>query len=189
MKGWLLVLLTALIGITLTLGIEHLTVDDIALQVQAQQRQALLDLLPSEGYDNQPLDHPLAIKAQTLTNSQLHGGYLATRAGDPSAVVLRLQTSGYAGPIELLIAIDRNGKVLGTKTLEQSETPGIGGYISKPGNPWMTAFKGHSHTDQRKFDQVAGATVTSRAVISTVQDALRYFDEHRALLLGTGAHE
>lgn len=189
MKGWSLALLIALLGIGLTLGLQHLTADYAARQAQAQQRQALLDLLPAQRYDNQPLNQPLAVNAQPLANSQLQTGYLATLAGQPSAVLLRLQTSGYAGPIELLIAIGLDGKLLGLKTLEQSETQSLGGHISEPGNPWMSAFKGHSHDDRHQFDQMAGATVTSRAVINAVQDALRYFDEHQSSLLEPGRYE
>ncbi|WP_411389966.1 RnfABCDGE type electron transport complex subunit G [Pseudomonas sp. MPB23] len=189
MKGWPLVLLMALLGIVLPLGLQHLTVDQTARQAQMQQRQALRDLLPAERYDNLPMDHPLAIHAQSLASSQLQGGYLATLSGQPSAVLLHVQASGYAGPIELLIAIDRDGRLLGLKTLEQAETPSLGGHIGEPGNPWMAAFKGYSSDAPPRFDQMAGATVTSRAVINAVHDALRYFDEHRPSLLEPGSHE
>ncbi|MNI20567.1 Electron transport complex protein RnfG [compost metagenome] len=43
--------------------------------------------------------------------------------------------------------------------------------------------------DQGQFDQVAGATITSRAVLNAVHDALRYFDEHRQQLIGENLHE
>ena len=188
-KGLLLTLFIAAGGITLILALQHLTADSAAQQSQALERQALLDLLPANRYDNQPLDQPLAIDPQPLTNSQLHGGYLATLSGQPSAVLLGVQASGYGGPIELLIAIDRNGKLVGIKTLEQSETPSLGGHISEPGNAWLAAFQGHSRSDTQDFDQMAGATLTSRAVINAVHDALRYFDEHRSLLLEQHAHD
>jgi electron transport complex protein RnfG len=103
--------------------------------------------------------------------------------------LLRLQANGYVGPIELLIAIGSDGRLLGIKTLQQSETPSLGGHISEPGNPWMEAFKRRSQEDRAPFDQMTGATVTSRAVINAVHDALRYFDEHRPSLLEPGVHE
>lgn len=184
-KGWALVALIAIAGVTLTLGLQHLTADYAARQAQAQQRLALLDLLPGASYDNSPLDQPLVIRTQPLANSQLHAGYLATLSGQPIAVLLRVQASGYVGPIELLIAIDRSGKLLGVKTLEQSETPSLGGRIAEPGNPWIAALKGRSG----EFDHMAGATITSRAVINAVQDALRYFDEHHSSLLEPAPHE
>ena len=34
------------------------------------------------------------------------------------------------------------------------------------------------------FDQIAGATLTSRAVLAATQQGLRYFDSHREHLLG-----
>ena len=135
-----------------------------------------------------------------MANSTLLGGYLATKAGQPSAVLLRSQTLGYAGSIDLLIAIDANGKLLGVKTLKQSETPGLGGAIADWPNAWLQVFSGKSRTepgdngwalkkDQGQFDQIAGATITSRAVINAIHDALRYFDEHRQQLIGSSPHE
>jgi electron transport complex protein RnfG len=127
------------------------------------------------------------------------GGYLATQADQPVAVLLRSQTIGYAGAIDLLIAVDANGRLLGVKTLKQSETQGLGARIADWPNSWLQIFSGKSRTepgdsgwalkkDQGQFDQIAGATITSRAVINAVHDALRYFDEHRQQLLGKPAH-
>ena len=190
-RGLLLALLISMGGIALTLGLLHLTAGHAALQAQTQQRQALLDLLPADRYDNQPLDQALAIAPQPLSNSQLQGGYLATLAGQASAVILRLQANGYGGPIELLVAIDRDGKLLAIKPLAHSETPSLGGHISEPGNPWLAAFKGRTRSDLKDptFDQMAGATLTSRAVSNAAHDALRFFDEHRSALLEHAAHD
>ena len=98
--------------------------------------------------------------------------------------------------IELLIAIDTNGKLLGVKTLKQNETPALGGPIGDWPNHWLQVFTGKSRgepndagwalkKDQGQFDQMAGATITSRAAINAIHDALRYFDEHRSALLGS----
>ncbi|GAI46445.1 unnamed protein product, partial [marine sediment metagenome] len=43
--------------------------------------------------------------------------------------------------------------------------------------------------DHGDFDQLAGATVTSRAVITALQESLSYFDEQRNLLLEAPTHE
>ena len=90
------------------------------------------------------------------------------------AVLLRTQIEGYAGVIELLIAIDANGRLLGVKTLRQKETPALGGLIGDWPNQWLATFTGKSRNapddagwalkkDQGQFDQLAGATITSRA--------------------------
>ena len=194
----LIVLLIAVGAVGLTIGLQQLTAKPIAEQQRALQNRALLDVLPTGGYDNQPLEHPLGITSTMLDNSQLLGGYLATLAGKPSAVVLRSQIDGYGGRIELLIAIDRNAKLLGVKTLAHTETPSLGGHIGESGNAWIAAFKGLSlenpqawalKRDSGQFDQMAGATITSRAVINAIHDALRYFDGHRQALLEPTDHD
>ena len=199
-RSLLIVLLIAIAGVALTMLVQHLTASRAAQEQQDQQRRALLDNLPGGSYDNQPLEHSLAMNPQVLANSQLLGGYLATLSSQPNAVLLRSQVNGYGGPIELLIAISHNGKLLGVKTLKQSETPSLGGHIAEDNNPWLAAFKARSRDDptdagwalkkdQGQFDQMAGATITSRAVINAVHDALRYFDEHRQSMLEQPARD
>lgn len=199
-RGLLMVLLIAAAGIGLTIVVQQLTASRVAQERQDQQRRALLDILPGGSYDNHPLEHPLVINPQVLANSQLLGGYLATLSSQPNAVLLCSQVSGYGGPIELLIAISTHGKLLGVKTLKQSETPSLGGHIAEDNNPWLAAFKARSRNDPAdsgwalkkdhgQFDQMAGATITSRAVINAVHDALRYFDEHRQSMLEQPAHD
>ncbi|NMY98670.1 RnfABCDGE type electron transport complex subunit G [Pseudomonas proteolytica] len=194
----LIVLLIAIGVAGLTIGLQQLTAKPIAAQLREMHSRALLDVLPLGSYDNQPLEQPLGITSGMLDNSQLLGGYRATLAGTPSAVVLRSQVDGYGGRIELLIAIDHNAKLLGVKTLEHRETPSLGGHIGEPGNAWLASFKGLSREnpqvwalkkDSGQFDQMAGATITSRAVINAIHDALRYFDEHRQALLEATGHD
>ncbi|WP_415773461.1 RnfABCDGE type electron transport complex subunit G [Pseudomonas sp. LB3P38] len=195
----ILVVLAGL-GIGATYLVQHTSAPRIAAEQRLIDSRNLLDLLPAESYDNQPLEQPLALENTGLANSTLLGGYLATKTGQPSAVLLRSQTLGYEGSIELLIAIGANGKVLGVKTLKQSETPGLGGRLADWPNTWLQVFSGTSRTepadngwalkkDQGQFDQMAGATITSRAVINAIHDALRYFDEHQQQLIGSSAHE
>ncbi|VVO00305.1 RnfABCDGE type electron transport complex subunit G [Pseudomonas fluorescens] len=195
----ILVLLAGL-GIGATYLVQHTSTPRIAAEQRLIDSRNLLDLLPPDSYDNQPLEHPLSLARTGLPESMLVGGYRATKAGQPSAVLLRSQTLGYAGSIELLIAIGANGQLLGVKTLKQSETPGLGGRIADWPNAWLQVFAGKSSVepgdagwalkkDQGTFDQIAGATITSRAVINAIHDALRYFDQHSQQLIGSSAHE
>jgi electron transport complex protein RnfG len=183
-------------GLGATYLAQHASAPRIAAEQRLIDSRNLLDLLPADSYDNQPLEQPLTLENTALANSTLLGGYRTTKAGQPSAVLLRSQTVGYAGAIDLLIAIDANGKLLGVKTLKQSETPGLGARIAEWPNAWLEVFAGKSRTepadtgwalkkDQGQFDQIAGATITSRAAINAIHDVLRYFDEHRQQLTGS----
>lgn len=149
-----------------------------------------LQALPAGSFDNQPLQAPVALGDTHLPHSRLLAGYRATLDGKPSAVLLHSQTQGYAGPITLAIAIDPAGRLVGTHVLEQQESPGLGDQLVDPRIHWLDQFTGRTQEgawaikrDNGDYDQLAGATVTSRAVIDALQDALRYFDAHRATLL------
>lgn len=191
------VVLLAVIGIAATYVVQRVNAPQIAAAQRLIETRKLLDLLPLQTYDNQPLEQPLALTDTALSHSTLTGGYRATLGGQTVAILLRCQVQGYAGAIELLIAVDANGRLLGVKTLKQTETPALGGHLGDWPNAWLQTFIGKSGNepteagwalkkDKGQFDQMAGATITSRAAISAIHDALRYFDEHRAALLGSG---
>lgn len=194
------VALLACLSIGMAVGWHHLGASRISEAEQQLKARTWLSVLPSERYDNQPLQQPITLLAPVLAHSTLLGGYRATLHGQPSAVVLHSQVQGYAGPLHLLIAIDRNGRLMATRVVQQQETPGLGGQLVEPGNTWLQHFVGRSRSgtpdsawalkrDNGQFDQLAGASVTSRAVIQAVQDALRYFDEHAPYLLTGTTHE
>lgn len=198
--GVLILIVLAGLGI----GATYLMQINLAGRIEAQRHaiagRTLLEVLPPERYDNQPLAQSVMATPVALSHSRLLGGYLATRNGQASAVLLRSQAPGYEGSIELMIAIDPTGRLLGVKTLRQAETPGLGAAIADWPNAWLQTFTGKSRQaptddgwalkkDQGQFDQLAGATVTSRAVLQAVHDALRYFDEHQAHLTGASANE
>ncbi|WP_339449225.1 RnfABCDGE type electron transport complex subunit G [Pseudomonas sp. EA_5y_Pfl2_R50] len=191
-----IVVLTS-VGVGVTYWLQRSSAAQIAAEQQMLDSRRLLDVLPAQAYDNQPLAQPLALIDIDLKHSKLLAGYRATKAGQPVAVLLRSQTQGYAGAIELLLAIDANGTLVGVKTLRQIETPALGGHVGDWPNRWLQGFAGKSTAepadagwalkkDGGQFDQIAGATITSRATINAIHDALRYFDEHRAVLLGSG---
>jgi electron transport complex protein RnfG len=138
--------------------------------------------------DNQVATQPAAGRLSRQPGQQARRRHAAQRG------------AGYAGPIELVIAINIQGRLIGLRVLRQQESPGLGDQLVNPARHWLDQFIGKAHDappeqawalkrDRGAFDQLAGATVTSRAVIDAVQDALRYFDQHRTSLLGENSHE
>lgn len=169
-------------GALLCLLVALLLAPRIAAQRQAAAERALFDLLPAELYDDRPLDHPVALPAGGLLgNTDAAPGYQARRAGMTRAVLLPVSAGGYEGPIRLWVAIDRDGRLVGVKVLEQHETPGLGDLARHVG--WLHGLRNRRPDSLGAADQIAGATVTSRAVTDALQRALRFFDAHRDALL------
>lgn len=183
-------------GLAVLIAVSQLLAGRIDAERQAADERALLDLLPAGSYDNRPLARPIALPVSELLGSPTPSqAWLATRDGVPVAVLLPVVAKGYEGPIHLLLAIRPDGRLLASKVLDHRETAGIGDRIEPARSPWLQTFDDVSlagrpeaqwrvKADNGQFDQIAGATITSRAVVSAIQRALQFFDSQRRLLLG-----
>lgn len=173
------------------------TRDQVRDNIRAAEEKALLDIIPRQRHDNDMLEDSI-----TVDNSELLGlreaklRYLATREGEPVAVILPATArDGYTGDIDLIVGINVDGSVAGVRVLSHRETPGLGDQVDYKKSQWVDSFKGKSleqppveqwtvKKDGGVFDQFTGATITPRAVTAAVRRTLQYFDAHRDQLLG-----
>ncbi|WP_426117559.1 RnfABCDGE type electron transport complex subunit G [Pseudomonas sp. DSP3-2-2] len=190
--AWLLLLVVLCLGIGLTIVLEKTSAPAIQASRDALRNQVLVGVIPAQKYDNQPLQNPLELPGR-MPDSAVLEGFLVTQGGQPVAIIFHSRGQGYAGPIELLIGVSVDGRLLGIKVLKHTETVGLGGRIvSQP--QWLNGFLGKSLTDPDDagwrlkqdggtFDQIAGATMTSRGAIDAIRETLRYFDAEKTRLL------
>jgi electron transport complex protein RnfG len=170
-----------------------LVMGDIATRDTIAQRQAE-DLLASLAQVIPPERHNNDLLAQTLTLTDADGEpitvYRALQGLDVSGVAFQVTGQGYAGPIEILLGIDPDGRVLGARVLAHTETPGLGDKIEIARDDWILAFDGRSlgdppperwgvKKDEGIFDQFSGATITPRAVVGAVKGGLELFAANR----------
>lgn len=182
------------IGATLVAVTEFGTHD----RILENERQALLrqlyEIVPQEKVDNDLLAYPVTVNAKEELGQESSLVYVGEKANRLSAVVFEATVpDGYSGPIRILVGIDGNGVLLGTRVIAHKETPGLGDKIEKEKSDWILGFTGKSLTDPKldrwkvkkdggDFDQFTGATVTPRAVVNGVRRALLYFDQQRDAL-------
>ncbi len=170
----------------------------------AEERMKLIaEVLPQELYDNDLLKSSSELPATAeLGLDQPSTIYRASKGGTPSAVVIEaIAPDGYAGKIKLLLAVRADGALAGVRVTEHKETPSLGDYIDpkkdkNKARPWITQFNGLSLADTPdaawkvkkdggRFDSVAGATVTPRAVVKAVHKALKFATANRERLFAT----
>ena len=113
-------------------------------------------------------------------------------AGQPVAALIEaVAPRGYGGTIRLLVAVTPDGKVIGVRVLEHHETPGVGDRIESGRSGWLKQFIDRSlggppdsrwalRRDGGDYDQLSGATVTSRAVTTAIRDGLAWYSQNRA---------
>lgn len=176
---------------TLLLAVAYgLTKEPIQKSALEDLRRSLEQVIPASIHDNNPAADTLQL--------QLDGTpllvYRARRGNHVTGVAFEAARRGYSGEIRVLLGIDENGKLLGVRVLQHTETPGLGDKIEVTRSDWITRFTGKSlgdppdaqwavKKDGGPFDQFAGATITPRAVVNGVRDGLRLFAAHRKTLL------
>jgi len=177
------------------------TAERIANAERETQVRALAEILPAGSYDNHLLDNRIELNAPELGHRSPQSAYLALKGAQPNALILPVTApDGYSGAIHLLVGIFADGRLAGVRVLSHKETPGLGDKIELAKSDWILGFAGKSLSDPDEerwavkkdrgdFDQFAGATITPRAVVKAVHGALRYFDTHRAQLLGLAEDE
>ena len=189
--------LTALVVSTALALADRGTREAIALRKAEDLKASLTQVIPSSLYDADLLDDVVTLPMGADTPSlQI---YRARHRGAISAFAFSVVGQGYAGPIEAMVGIDPQGRILGVRVTAHQETPGLGDKIEHRKSNWIFAFDGRSladlppqawrvKKDGGAFDQLTGATITPRAVVGAVEGGLELFAAHRGQLLENKPH-
>ncbi|TGG95319.1 electron transport complex subunit RsxG [Natronospirillum operosum] len=178
------------------------TRDRAAANAEAYAARTLYELVPAD-YFSAPiedshfsiLEAPRAIAPERLSLRRDRAAFRAIRNDAVTAVVLPVTApQGYTGDIDLLMAIEPDGTLLGVRVVAHQETPGLGDAIEADRSDWILQFDGTSlsvpppeqwavRKDDGDFDQLTGATITPRAVVNAVRIGLEFFADNREWLL------
>jgi electron transport complex protein RnfD len=192
------------VGVLAAAGIVVLLANGVAMLRRADtERAALPEVLPAALHDNDLAAASFIIDpaANTFTDVELLGltsprsAYRAALAGSPSGVVLPLTApEGYNGAIDMLIGIDKDGVITGVRVVHHGETRGLGDVLETSESNWILGFDNRAlaNTDEvlwavkkdgGDFDQFTGATITPRATVHAVHNALLFFAANKERLL------
>ena len=170
---------------------EHNTREAITENERRVLLRNLHALLPAERLDNDIVNDTLLITASPLLGTETDSPvYRARLRGDPVAVVFNsIAPNGYSGKIHLLVGVYFDGSIAGVRAIKHAETPGLGDALEIQKSPWVLDFdtksldnpsRGHWSVkrDGGVFDQFTGATITPRAVVQAVKNALLYYEKN-----------
>jgi electron transport complex protein RnfG len=185
----------ALVGLTFIQ-----TEDDIRYNEKLTLLRKLNNIIPAESYNNDLLLDTIIIKPSSLLSTKKESlAYRARKNNQNVAVVFSsIAPSGYNGSIHLLVGVNADGTLSGVRVVKHRETPGLGDVVSITHSNWILGFndKSLSNPDAKGwkvkrdggvFDQFTGATITPRAVVKAVHNALLYFDQNQNMLFSKQA--
>ena len=143
----------------------------------------LRDLDSNPIYDNDPFQDFVTIdmgkdaKGKPIEKKVFlakKGGKLVAMAYDTG------DAKGYKGPIEMMVAVDSEGKIIGMSMMSHKESPGFGANAEKP--EFTDQFKAgilpsevELSSSGGKIDAISGATVTSKAIVRALKKAVEIF--------------
>jgi Na+-translocating ferredoxin:NAD+ oxidoreductase subunit G len=187
-----LVTIAAAIGLSL---LARATDERIERNAQQWILERLDRLVPPTLRDNDVLtDIVVARSPDLLGIARPVTVYRARKQGQPVAAILHtIAPDGYRGPIEMLVAIGVDGRLLGVQVVRHDETPGLGDAFENRHSDWLPKFRGRSlddppqqrwavRADGGDFDAFTGATITPRAIVKSVRRALEFYRAKRATL-------
>ena len=118
--------------------------------------QACQEALPAaDGFEELKLeDHPTIKEIYKATNGV---GYVFTA-----------EAKGYGGKLTILCSLDAEGKIVNTKVLKHSETPGMGSKAAT--EEYGSRYQGADSLDSVNTLISTGVTITSNAYAAAIQD-------------------
>ncbi len=171
--------------------VNEITKDKIEINEQKAALAVITEVLPIE-YDNDLLTDNINIEVpDKINNTGSITVYRARLNNQPVAVSLMpVITKGYNGNISLIIGIRYDGALTGIKVLQHNETEGFGDQMHQDKSDWLQIFNNTSISalpeeqwaikkDDGEFDQLSGATITSRSIISIIYKTLNYYLENQ----------
>lgn len=161
-----LTLICTLVALLLS-GVYAMTNEVYEQNILRVKQAAIAALFDLETVETEALDLTL--------DMEIEEAYRVTDSGVLLGYCANVKSAGFGGDIDMMVAIDPNGTVLGVKIVSMSETPGLGSRVGTAAH--LSQYEGIGASDApvlgEDVDAVSGATVSSRAVNAGVNRALR----------------
>ena len=154
-------------------GVYAVTAEPIAAAAAAKTNAAIAKGVPE--FDGTP------VEATVEANGVEYTYYSVSKGGQVTAYAIKASATGFGGPVSLMVGVTADGVVYNTSVLSQSETPGLGAKCTDPA--FAGQFKGFNPSEKKlavkkdggDVDAITASTITSRAYIAAIQNALSAF--------------
>lgn len=164
------VVVTALLGVTNRVTAPK--IEQLAAETEAAAKQAVLTDAATFSEEKQiEKDGTTYIYYEGFSAEEAFAGY-----------VFRTSAKGYGGDISVMVGVKADGTVAGVNILSISETAGLG--MNAKNESFLSQFLGKSGTvgvlkngsSETEIQALTGATITSKAMASAVNQALALFE-------------
>jgi len=194
-KNALILAIFALVSTGLIAVTHLLTKDKIAKEIELSLIRQLSQIVPKDKYTNDVYQDCVLVADPNLLGGSDRQKLYRMRSNDKNfgLMITTIAPDGYSGKITLALATSVEGNILGVNILSHNETPGLGDKIERNKSSWLEQFVGFSLSNSEKkdwtvrkdggrFDALTGATITPRAVVSSIYKGLVYMETNNKVL-------
>lgn len=178
---FLAVLVTCAISATALTFAYGATAERIEEQERLAREAALREVLTNGEAFDEVSEETLACLDEADSDTAIAGAYIAESAsGDIIGLGVLAAPRGYGGPIQMVIGVDRDGKVTGVSIITHKETPGLGSKVITEewfGEQFIGWDSSQVDESDQGFDAISGATKSSNGVRRGVRAAERAYLE------------
>ena len=184
-------MLLVLVGFSVVIGallayVSHLTQGEIEKKKAAQLQAGIVSVMGNSSIKVTKTDSVNEVIDGKTADFVIHN--ISDAQGQPLGAAVESATSGFGGPLKVLVGFDATGKILGYTILESSETPGLG---MKAGDWFQKGGKGcviglspadgdlTVTKDGGKVDAITASTITSRAFLKAINQAYGAWNKDR----------
>ncbi len=146
-------------------GVNLITKDRIAAAKEEKTRLAISQVLKDSE------------SASLLESFQDSTGLVMAVYASPSGYAVKVAPNGFGGPIEMMVGVSMEGKVLGISIISHAETPSLGAVAADKGSKGQAFRDSFIGSDGSAYDAISGATITSKAVATGVEAAVKCVTE------------
>ncbi len=170
-----LAVITALAAAALA-GANMATADKIKAEAEAKAARAVLKIFPDCAAPSKSMEK--SPSGEDVVVYRCPGERVCFSFSSSSDKAI---SRPYSGRIRAMVGIEK-GRIAGVQVVEQSETPGLGAKIVEKkfldqfrGKDAATTWKVKKDDPSGAIDGLSGATISSRAVTTLVEAALRFY--------------
>ena len=164
-----------LVCAALLAGVNAMTANRIIKVQQQKTERAIAQVVPA--FEGAPADTTI------LLNGTEYLVHRTMTADSSMSYAIESVSSGFGGPINLMVGFSADGAIYSTAVVSHSETPGLGAKMTDDESHFRTQFAGKNPSeynlsvknDGGDVDAITASTITSRAFTEAVANAYKVY--------------
>ncbi|MCK5811870.1 MAG: FMN-binding protein [Clostridiales bacterium] len=166
-----LILLAICVIISLCVSFVFNITEDRILAIEKQTNELLMEKVLKEAKPFTEITSEIVtLRESALTNITVNHVYQSEKG-----LVFNMNTKGYGGDVVVFVGITTGGNIENVRIGKNNETPSVGKKAEEKDFTKRFVDLPVNRKINNQVDTISGATITTKAVIEAVQEAVDYF--------------